>query len=672
MDLSNWPKRGFAAFLLLGAYLGARAQQDSIKTVVLNEVNIVAPQRKQDRQLLHFYKANSSATLEDILSRLPEVSLVRRGAYGMEPTIRSMSGGQVNVMVGGMKLHGACTDKMDPATIYVEPANLEDLRLQTGNKGLQKGYSLGGTLDMQLAEPKYYDDEKLHGAIQSGYQSVSKGLYEGAIINYNKDNWAVRTSATYRSQDNYTDGNGKKVAFSQYNKANLSLSTAYRLSAETKIQADVIIDEGWDIGYPALPMDVGTAKARIFSLGILNNDAGSIWSSREAKIYYNLVRHSMDDTKRPSVPMHMDMPGKSQTTGFYAAGTRRLNNRQSLQFRADGSSTYLTASMTMYPANQPPMYMLTLPDNQRNEAGLAAEWQWAPDSNYRLRVSARLDGVQSQLATQEAKDHISITGGSTDARFDLLKNVSVSGTKKVGPYLAITGSIGYAQRMPTANELYGFYLFNAYDGYDYIGNTGLKTENALNAEVTLAWQKKGLRLQATAFYNYISQYIMGIINPNYSTMTIGAKGVKVYQQTGWAQMGGGEASAQWKLSSDFQLANTLRATIARQQTGDPLPFIAPLKNIGSFRYAPGRFSAQVEYEASAPQNRINESVGETATPGFVLAHARLGYAFALGKTQLGLQAGVENIFDRAYREHLDWGGILRPGRNLYMQVKLTF
>ena len=662
----------FTALLLLSASFNAGAQQDSIKTVVLNDVNVFAIGKKPTQQLVHFFKANQSATLEDILSRLPEISLMRRGPYGMEPSIRSMNGGQINVLIGGMRLHGACTDKMDPATIYVEPINLENLQLQTGNQGFLKGSSIGGTLDMKLAEPKFNEDEKLHGSVQSGYQSVSEGFYEAAVLNYNKGRWAFRGSGTFRKNANYTDGTGDEVLFSQYNKTNFSLSTSYRFTNQTQILADVILDNGWNIGYPALPMDVGSARANLFSLGIRTIDASQKWQSREAKLYYNYVNHSMDDTKRPSVPMHMDMPGQSKTAGFYAEAFRRIGNRQTLQVRADGASTFLTASMTMYPPDEIPMYMLTWPDNRRNQTGVSANWQWKPDSVNNIHISARLDGVQSMLASEEAKDHISITGGNTNSRFDLLKNLSVSASKKLHKHLTLSANAGYAERMPTASELYGFYLYNAFDGYDYIGNTGLKTENAFNTEASLAWQKPGIRLQATAFYSHISHYIVGVVDPAYSTMTIGAKGVKVYQQTGWAQMGGAEASVQWKMASRLALVNTVRFTLAEHENGEPLPFIAPLKNIGSLRYVISNFSAQVEYEASAAQNRINEQVGEVSTPGFIIAHIRLAYGFPLGKIQLGLQSGVENIFDVAYREHLDWGGIMRQGRNIYIQVKLSF
>jgi iron complex outermembrane receptor protein len=72
------------------------------------------------------------------------------------------------------------------------------------------------------------------------------------------------------------------------------------------------------------------------------------------------------------------------------------------------------------------------------------------------------------------------------------------------------------------------------------------------------------------------------------------------------------------------------------------------------------------------QHRINAASGEQETPGYFLAHARGGYTLPWLANSLSLQAGVENLFDAAYREHLDWGSVLRPGRNVYAQLKWVF
>src|SRR5690606_5761294 len=123
-----------------------------------------------------------------------------------------------------------------------------------------------------------------------------------------------------------------------------------------------------------------------------------------------------------------------------------------------------------------------------------------------------------------------------------------------------------------------------------------------------------------------------------------------------------------------QVVSTLKYNYGRYSDGSPLPLIAPLKNVTSARYDPGRFAVQAEFEASARQQRVDPKAGEPETDGFRLWHFRATYRlnWMRMKTTLKIEAGVENLFDTAYSEHLDFGRILRPGRNIYTGVSLGF
>ncbi len=229
---------------------------DSSRVIELKEVTINSTLKTIQQQLVAYYRANKNATLEEIMSRLPEVSLIRRGAYGMEPTIRSFSAGQINVLLDGMRIHGACTDKMDPVTIYIEPLNLENLQIQTASNGFLSGSSVGGTVNMKMAEPDLNTNRKLSGSVNSGFQSASKSFYEALQINYAEKKWAVKAGSAYRHNQSYRAGDGNTVNFSQYEKLNYSFSAKYQPNPFTYIKTDLLADDGWNIGYPALPMDV--------------------------------------------------------------------------------------------------------------------------------------------------------------------------------------------------------------------------------------------------------------------------------------------------------------------------------------------------------------------------------------------------------------------------------
>ena len=122
----------------------------------------------------------------------------------------------------------------------------------------------------------------------------------------------------------------------------------------------------------------------------------------------------------------------------------------------------------------------------------------------------------------------------------------------------------------------------------------------------------------------------------------------------------------------MDLVSTLRYTSGRDKRNNALPNIAPLKWLTSLNYAINTFSVRMEYEIASAQNRFNTAAGEDATMGYFLLHMGLGYRTTIFKTLFNLQSGVENILDKKYHEHLDWGNISRPGRNIYLQVTVGF
>jgi iron complex outermembrane receptor protein len=283
-----------------------------------------------------------------------------------------------------------------------------------------------------------------------------------------------------------------------------------------------------------------------------------------------------------------------------------------------------------------------------------------------------MDIINYRLISADAKEEISILGYPDASRNDLLKNFSAQISRKLNETLKASFSIGYAERVPTGSELYGFYLFNSQDNFDYIGNPQLLNETSFQAEGSLVFHKAANRFQLTAYYKNIQNYITGLFDPSLTSMTIGAEGVKSYINIPGAILKGVELSAVVNQVKYWQLVSTLRYTYGRSNENEPLPLIPPLKNVSSVRFQPGRFSAQMEYEAASSQYRINKDAGEDATEGYFLLHVRLGYVMDIFKSTTSIQFGMENIFDKLYHEHQDWGNIPRPGRNIYVQLKISF
>lgn len=155
-------------------------------------------------------------------------------------------------------------------------------------------------------------------------------------------------------------------------------------------------------------------------------------------------------------------------------------------------------------------------------------------------------------------------------------------------------------------------------------------------------------------------------------MTIGAHGVKNFSALPDAGLAGIESSLLLKPVKQLDIISTLRYTNGKDNTGDPLPMIAPLKSVSSIRYQFSNLFLQLESETAAAQHKISSRYGEDKTGGYTLLHIRSGYRFVLLGKKTDLQSGIENVLDKKYHEHLDWGNVARPGRNIYVTLRWVF
>lgn len=159
-----------------------------------------------------------------------------------------------------------------------------------------------------------------------------------------------------------------------------------KLSENKLIEAAVIYDKATDVGYPALPMDVSLAEALITSLKFQMLPESEFLKSWETKVYFNTIMHRMDDTTRPNVPVHMDMPGWSKTFGYYSHLKSVYKNHHFL-LNINGFMNKSRAEMTMYPEDKSEklMFMLTWPDVRTLAQSLYLEDQIKLNQNSSVR-----------------------------------------------------------------------------------------------------------------------------------------------------------------------------------------------------------------------------------------------------------------------------------------------
>ena len=650
-----------------------------LETVLLTSVLLadsVAPDKVQnlDEVLIVSYDGRAkqrsvkgqAASIDEHLGELRNVNLVRRGSYAWEPVVNNMQTERLSTTIDGMKIFYACTDKMDPVTSYVESGNLQSISLNSGLDGNpQATGNIGGSLDLKLRKIGFEADPR-HVNVLAGHEWNGHLQVYGADAAFSGYRTYLNAGVFYRSADCYRVGGGELLNYSQFGKVNMFANAGLRLTGADVLEATLIFDRATDVGYPALNMDVSRAQGFISSVSYKHQFARVGW---ETKAYYNHIIHIMDDTTRPDVEIHMDMPGDSWTAGLYSLATTSLDvagRQHDIAVNYDLYYNRLFADMTMYPGGAAPMYMVTWPDVGTFNTGLALTDNVTVFDNQTLRLSAKVAWQQQRLNNEEGyhgqKVFFPLMSDSyyqTTGRIAAAYQFSILNSQ-----FSIGG--GWGSRAPTVTEAYGYYLNNTFDQYDYMGNPHLSNESAVevNGAYRLSAQDFSIGLDANAFF--FKDYIIGHLDSRLSAMTVGAEGVKVYGNLDHALIANASVTADWQISERLAWNGKVSYSVGRDDVADALPLISPLAWRTELECDFGALQTQVEVRGNARQTNFAAKYGEILTAGWNIVNLSAVYRFKIAT----LRGGVENLFDRNYSAYSDWNNIPQKGRNIYLN--LTF
>lgn len=613
------------------------------------------------------------STIDGYLESNNNINMVKRGAYAWEPLINGMATERSIITIDGMRIYGACTDKMDPVTSYVEITNLSKADVQSGQSGSTHGATIAGGIDL-VRQHSEFGPAGFKGTLFTGFESNNLQKILGTKLQFAHHKFYTDFDFTFRDAENYYAGKRTKVDYSQFSKYNLSGVVGVRLTDKQTLSGSVIYDRAWNVGYPALPMDVSLAEAIMGSVKYEYHELSKNIDHLEAKIYYNQITHIMDDTKRPVVPIRMDMPGWSKTAGFY---TMLMGEKGKHYWKTNisGHYNYSLAEMTMYPnnPNEPDMFMLTWPGVDTYYTGFYAEDKIEWSDNWSSTITLGTGIHDNYLRDTFGYESLKIFYPDVEQnKLRWLKNGGFSTKYIVGRFNQTLG-VAYAERAPSVSEGYGFYLFNSFDRYDYVGNPHMKNEKSLefNASSTLIFPKVLVKLQANYFRLY--DYIIGRPDSTLYSMNIGINGVKVYEQFKNADLFNVNFSFSYSIIPSLNLSG--KAIYRYGQAGSiKLPQIQPFSYGTTLKFEMKDYVVEAIVEGALKQTSFSPEFGESAAPDYTILSLGASKLFNFSKTnqQLLVKIGVENLFDRYYRTFADWNKIPRMGRNFYVNLVYNF
>ena len=638
-----------------------RLQPEALR--VSDEV-LVTGQAVPDEISIHSDRHRQSTT--GALAQVAGIDMVSRGHFGHEPSLRGMQGARVGVLIDGMHMIPACVDRMDPVTAYVEVGNLERLEVTKGGFDLTRAQSLAGSIDLITRKAEFSRPRGVF--LQSGYETGSALQSWSAGLNTAGPYTAMRATGALQRGGAVHAGGKQTLSGTGFSKVNAKLDVSRRLGPKQRLDVGVLGDRAWDAGYPALLMDTRKAQSLLVSATHTYTEAapGTGLKSLRSRIYHSRVDHWMDDDDRDvgqrqvMTDMHMPMYGNTRTWGWRQELEAATTTRD-LRLVVDAYRLAAFADMKML-STQPdvtPMYLLNLGDVRSNHIALAADVHQRLPGGFSLRLDTRLDGVDSKLADELGRRQVASRFSAADlSRRDLAASYGVVAAWEAAPRTQLRLGLAHSSRQPSHTEAYGFFLYDAGDGAFYHGNPRLVTEHGDQVELGLDHRGDRLGLAASVYVQRVSQYIAGVLDE---------PGFKTFQNLSEAELAGLEVDAALRPTRTIELTVGGTWTYGQNQALDePLPMISPLKGTAKLTWTRADGWLQVGSRLAARQNRIaRRTTWEDVTPGYAVVDVRGAWEV---ERHVRLQLGVENVFDRAYNEHLSVGNLPARGRSFYLTV----
>lgn len=611
-----------------------------------------------------------AVSVDEFLASSDKISFIKRGAYAWEPMLNNMSSERSTITIDGMHIFGACTDKMDPITSYVESNNLSTIDIKSGQEGSMHGATVSGSIDLKRKSSAFDSVAQYKGSYQSGFEFNNNQFFNLGNLSYSSNKFVADASVAYRKAGNYQDGNNDVVNYSQYGKFNSSLGLAYKTSELSSIRVDAIFDQANDVGFPALPMDLWLSRAIITSAAYKQLFEEGIFKVWDTKVYFNAIEHYMDDTKRPENLVHMDMPGWSNTFGLVSSVNMK-EGRYSSDIQLNAYQNLSIAEMTMYPQDRSKKTMF------------AYSWPWVTsrfasvsmNNSYDFTENSRVNFGGSLGYNYNHSKYVEFNWifhpGTPQEKSRVLPGLHASYDLSVDRFNFSVGT-GYGQRAPSVSEGYGYYIYNSFDRYDYIGNPDLKNEISYEGNASAGFKTERMGIDAKVNYFYIQNYIVGRILSLGSPMNYQSVGVKGYTSLDHARIFNFSLNANYDILPHLHWKGNVTYARATDERGGNLPFIRPLSYQTSLHYMYKKFGIQTSLNGDMEQRNYSPEYGEDLTAAYQVWNVSADYSLAFGKYKAMLQVGAENLFNEYYSTYADWGNIPRMGRNIFTSIKLSF
>ncbi|MEI2831749.1 TonB-dependent copper receptor [Pseudomonas mosselii] len=610
----------------------------------------------------------------DYLKTIPGFSVIRAGGTNGDPVLRGMFGSRLNILTNGGMMLGACPGRMDAPTSYISPETYDRLTVIKGPQSVIWGPGGSAGTILFEREPEKFGElgSRVNGSVLAGSNGRFDKVLDAAAGN---QLGYVRFIGNQSHSDDFEDGNGDTVP-SRWDKWNGDVSLGWTPDADTLLELTAGKGDG-EARSAGRGMDGSQFKRESLGLRFERSNLGEVLDKVEAQVYYNYADHVMDNytLRTPSGTGMMGMPMVSnvdrRTMGARIKATWRWTDVQLISgIDAQTNEHRQRGGMGVNAHKGKPWTK----DADFHNYGAFGELTWYATGEDRLVTGARLDRAS-------ARDFRKGSATEGDTRADTLPSGFVRYEHDLAAIPATTYiGLGHAQRFPDYWELFSpkrapAGSVNAFDG--------IKPEKTTQLDFGIQYRDERLEAWASGYVGQVRDYILFDYQRNMmGSLTSQAQNID-------ARIMGGELGAAYKLTENWKADATLAYAWGKNSSdGKALPQMPPLESRLGLTYSRDTWSIGALWRLVAEQNRIAKNQGNVVgkdydtSSGFGVFSLNGAYKV---NNNLKLSAGVDNLFDKAYAEHLNLAGnagfgypasatdpVNEPGRTFWTKVDFSF
>lgn len=634
-----------------------------------------------------------------LLRQLNGVSAARKGGHGLDPQIRGQQYSQLNVLLDGAKIEAGCPNRMDPPSSYSEVGSYDEIEVIHGVQSVLYGAGgTGGTLLFKREKPIYNPNKIVSGEVSLLKSNVMNYEADASVKAVGKTGYIV-VQGTRKEANNYTDGNGDVVKSSyDTTQGHIDLGWTPNEHHHVKLSAEKSRTE--DALYPGAAMDAPETEGKMLRLQYEGRTLSKNVRDVDIDLYHSTVDHRMNnfELRDPANPnMLMETPTSTDTKG---AKVQLTSVWKTTEIAYGVQYERVNKDATLYNRFPNPDVSLNFmwPDVTNTTKSVFAETKTPLTSHSRLIAGVRYDDLHAEADKINDAPTGSAMNTPSNVYNRTYRDYNGEDSANEGN---LNGLLGLEQELGHGYHWYlgGSHTKRTADATErfmskwsmasgvqtaWVGNPNIKPEEHNQIDLGLGRKTQRLSWNASLWYDRVNNYILRdlAVNQYDNGVLTSANGkTEVYVNVD-AELYGADIQGDYALTKRWSMGGQFSLTKGRNLTNNRniAMISAPTGNVHAL-YERAKWNAGGRFNFALEQTDIDKDYTPEANHGKTPAWSTLdifgGYHF---NRTWSLTAGIDNVFDHAYYNHLSYditeaSNVYKynePGRNYWARISARF